>query len=277
MSVLTITAVDNATDEITIVGHGQVTGDGPAAIRNTLGGDLPTGLALVTDYWIIRVDDDTIKLASSSANALANTPINLTTDGDAGLVLEIGLPYRRAVTHVANVSQIKASTMDAIQDSLKALHALLTGQEQSIWTGDTIGAHKKVIFPRPNIVTAWAAAGDISATPLPYIESSAPTATADICLSDYMNQGQTLNAVRIWAMGDDAVDLTATVYHHDSDAGTSTPAGTITENNLSSASMEFIDVPGVSVKLDSELDRIWLRLVASTANAKVFIVILGFA
>jgi len=71
---------DNTADVILHTAHGLLTGDGPGRTSNS-GGGLPGGLAVATDYYFIRVDADTGKLATSRANALANVAINLTTDG----------------------------------------------------------------------------------------------------------------------------------------------------------------------------------------------------
>jgi len=71
-----------AADTITIVGHYFATGQGPFRLTN--GGTLPTPLDTVTDYYIIKVDADTIKLATSYANAVAGTAVNLTVVGTIG-------------------------------------------------------------------------------------------------------------------------------------------------------------------------------------------------
>lgn len=42
---------------------------------------LPAGLALATDYYVIKVTDSTFKLATSYANAVAGTAINITDAG----------------------------------------------------------------------------------------------------------------------------------------------------------------------------------------------------
>lgn len=68
------------TDELTAAAHGLTTGDGPVRGTNS-GGALPAGLALATDYWAIRVDDNTFKLATSLPNAIAGTAIDITTAG----------------------------------------------------------------------------------------------------------------------------------------------------------------------------------------------------
>ncbi len=76
---ITFTA-DNTTDQLTAAVHGMVTGDGPLQLTNS-GGALPTGLATATDYWVIRIDVNTIQLATSRANAKALTVLTFTTDG----------------------------------------------------------------------------------------------------------------------------------------------------------------------------------------------------
>lgn len=73
------TDVVTGTDRITITAHGRVTGD--RVLVSTNGGTLPTGLAANTEYWIIKIDDNTVKFATSLANALAGTAIDLTAAG----------------------------------------------------------------------------------------------------------------------------------------------------------------------------------------------------
>lgn len=68
-----------ATDLVTIVAHGLSTGDGPFQATTTT--TLPAGLTALTNYWIIGVDADTFKLASSHADALAGTPVDITDAG----------------------------------------------------------------------------------------------------------------------------------------------------------------------------------------------------
>lgn len=73
-------AVTAAADTIGIAGHGFITGD-RVQVANS-GGALPTGLSAATDYWVIKVSDDAIKLATSLANAIAGTAVDIT--GAAG-------------------------------------------------------------------------------------------------------------------------------------------------------------------------------------------------
>lgn len=50
-------------------------------VRLTTTTTLPAGLALATDYYVIKVTDSTFKLATSYANAIAGTAINITDAG----------------------------------------------------------------------------------------------------------------------------------------------------------------------------------------------------
>jgi hypothetical protein len=71
--------VDFANNELDLTSHAYKTGDGPFTL--TTAGTLPTGLELLTHYWIIYVNSGSIKLATSRANALAGTAV---TFSDAG-------------------------------------------------------------------------------------------------------------------------------------------------------------------------------------------------
>jgi hypothetical protein len=66
------------TNTIAITGHGYTTAQ---PVRMESAGTLPTGLAAATTYYAIRVDANTIKLATSAANASGGTAISLTGAG----------------------------------------------------------------------------------------------------------------------------------------------------------------------------------------------------
>lgn len=74
--------VTAGSDTIAETGHGMLTGHGPVTLTTT--GVLPDGLALATPYWIIRVDDDSFKLATSRALALAGTAVDITAAAGGG-------------------------------------------------------------------------------------------------------------------------------------------------------------------------------------------------
>lgn len=70
---------DNTTDTFTATSHGFSTGLKGQASNS--GGALPTGLSGATDYFVIVLTDDTFKLATSLANALAGTALTISDDG----------------------------------------------------------------------------------------------------------------------------------------------------------------------------------------------------
>jgi hypothetical protein len=69
-----------ASNICTAVAHGLVTGDGPFQIT-TSAADQPDGLLLATNYWIIRLDDDTFSFATTLALALAGTAVDIIDAG----------------------------------------------------------------------------------------------------------------------------------------------------------------------------------------------------
>lgn len=76
---LTFTA-DSSTDGATSSAHGMTNGDGPYQTSNS-GGALPGNLTPGTNYWVNVVDANTYRFSTSRANALANTYIDLSSNG----------------------------------------------------------------------------------------------------------------------------------------------------------------------------------------------------
>jgi hypothetical protein len=74
----TFTVLSQANDTLTMTAHGQVTG---SLGQCTTTGGLPTGLSTSTNYYVIVVDANTIKLATSLANAVAGTAVDITGAG----------------------------------------------------------------------------------------------------------------------------------------------------------------------------------------------------
>lgn len=78
-----VESVSAAANTLTLTGHAYLTGDGP--LRGLTTGTLPAGWALATDVFAIKVDANTIKLASSLANAVATVPVPIDlTDAGTG-------------------------------------------------------------------------------------------------------------------------------------------------------------------------------------------------
>jgi len=82
---LTIDATSNtvviaASDSIVYADHGLVTGD-PVTYSSDDANNVIVGLTDSTLYYAIRVDEDTIKLASNTSNAIAGTAVDITDVG----------------------------------------------------------------------------------------------------------------------------------------------------------------------------------------------------
>jgi hypothetical protein len=88
-----IFTADSTTDKLAITAHGLLTGDGAAGVISA-GGTLAGGLAEDVNYWIIRDDADHVRLATSNANAMAGTAIDITSNGGGSQLLMINLPFR---------------------------------------------------------------------------------------------------------------------------------------------------------------------------------------
>jgi hypothetical protein len=66
-------------------------------VRFTSSGTLPAGLSLNTDYWLIRTGATTATVASSLANAIAGTPVDITDTGSGTHTLTIQMRYADGV------------------------------------------------------------------------------------------------------------------------------------------------------------------------------------
>lgn len=73
--------VNTGTDEITMTAHPFSTGD---LVQLTTTGVLPGGLSLNTNYWVIRIDANTIQLAASLADSFAGTFVDITSAAGGG-------------------------------------------------------------------------------------------------------------------------------------------------------------------------------------------------
>lgn len=87
----TFTATSGTPGSLTATAHGLQTGDGPVRVSNS-GGGLPGGLAAGTDYWVIVVDANTLRLAVDRTNTLraAPLPVTITSNGTGTQTLSPG-------------------------------------------------------------------------------------------------------------------------------------------------------------------------------------------
>jgi len=86
--------VNVPTDNINIVAHGFTTG---LKVQASSTGTLPSGLVVLTDYFVIVIDADNVKLASSLANAQSGTPLLINSQGTG--------------THTLTPSPLKSGTV----------------------------------------------------------------------------------------------------------------------------------------------------------------------
>jgi hypothetical protein len=107
---------DASTDIITHSNYNLLTG---TRVRCTTTTTLPAGLSLATDYYLIRVTDLTAKLATSYANAIAGTAIDITGAGTGTHTLNWLLPrYTNGAGVQAIMWNTNATAMGAATPNL---------------------------------------------------------------------------------------------------------------------------------------------------------------
>ena len=135
--------VTPAADTITITSHGFFTGL-KAALSGT---NLPGGLS-ATNYWIIVVDVNTIKLATSLANASAGTAVDITSQGttsDAALT----------PASLSQVVKLQQSNDGVTYFDVSGDTVTITGAGNTLWTvtAPPTAYHKVVCTPTSGALT----------------------------------------------------------------------------------------------------------------------------
>lgn len=116
--------VNAGSDLFTLAAHGLLTGDGPVQFSNS-GGALPAGLTSLTDYWIWKFTANQFKVATSYANAIANTIVDVTDAGTGTHTISDTANTVRRATLIYNDATFTAS---AATDKITiAAHGLSTG------------------------------------------------------------------------------------------------------------------------------------------------------
>lgn len=110
---LTITSV--AGNVITIANHGLVTGQ---LCRYSSSGSVITGLAVDTNYWVINLTANTFSLASSLANAIALTPITLSSAGSGTQLIRLVENDVICANFVQALNLVVGKNYTAVQNSL---------------------------------------------------------------------------------------------------------------------------------------------------------------
>jgi hypothetical protein len=119
--------VNTGTDVITKTAHGMTTGAGPFRLANA-GGALPTGvgIAVDTNVWIIAPTADTYKLATSRANAVALTAIDITAAAGGGTHT-----LQRAQNDVI-IAQLVQGLGDIVDANFTAVQTVGAGQTDTL-------------------------------------------------------------------------------------------------------------------------------------------------
>lgn len=143
---LVVSAVDTALDTVTGASHSRHTGDGPAQVTTT--GTLLGGLAVSMNYWLIVVDANTLKFATSAVNAHAGTAIDLTSTGSGtNTIVDIPGTTQRAITDNTAVWDFAAARAGA-----RSGIALQRGfRNVSFTNGRIIGAQNSLIDFEPTV------------------------------------------------------------------------------------------------------------------------------
>ncbi len=110
-----------SSDIVTIAGHGLLTGDGPLRLTTDMA-DLPLNLLTATDYWVIKIDANTLYLATSVANALADTRVDIGDAGTGTHTISDTAETRRVAAHGLSTGDgpFQVSTASALPTGLVA-------------------------------------------------------------------------------------------------------------------------------------------------------------
>lgn len=130
-------AVTVATSRITIPSHGFVTGI--ACTLTTDGADLPAPLAVLTTYYVIKIDASTIKLATSLNNANAGTAITLSDAGTAASTLNVVIT---AATVALSIEQsLDSSTWFSMSDAV----AITSSANSLLYRADSASKYVRLV------------------------------------------------------------------------------------------------------------------------------------
>lgn len=72
-----LTVSGRSGNSLTITAHGLLSGTGPLQFTN-VGGALPGGLAVATNYWPVVIDANTVQFATTFQNAMVASPVVVT-------------------------------------------------------------------------------------------------------------------------------------------------------------------------------------------------------
>lgn len=121
-------------------------------VRLTTSGTLPAGLATATDYYLIRMDDSTFELASSYANAIAGTQINITDAGTGTHTVNWLLPRYtngagvKAIFFNANATALGAATPNLSLGYTNSLQAASRATPTVLPIGKSAASNSHILY-----------------------------------------------------------------------------------------------------------------------------------
>lgn len=238
-----------ATDVCTSSGHGLTLAQKLRLVATAnLSQTLPGGTTEGTDYFAIPIDANTYKIATSSANAIAGTAVNITADS-AGFFAVFGLPYVRPITYAA-LSQLRSQDLNAIFDAITALW--------NVQQTDTILGVDFVSTTGTN-VTYDVNSGRAQTTGATTLIARLPLRTSD-----------RLKSIRIFITGDGAVDVTSIEVWEQSNTSRNL-IGSSSSSNVSSTTVA-IDVTDTQLIASSGSagDAIYVLLIVNATGLNLY-------
>ena len=121
-------------------------------VRLTTTTTLPAGLATATDYYVIRVSDTTFKLATSYANAVAGTAINITDAGTGTHTVTWLLPRYtngagvQAIFFNSNSTALGAATPNLSLGYTNSAQATSRATPTTLPVGKTAASNSHIIY-----------------------------------------------------------------------------------------------------------------------------------
>ncbi len=106
--------VNTTTNVVTVVAHGLETGYGPVQLSTA--GTPPTGLPEETNFWIISTGTNTLKFATSKANAEAGTEIDITAAGTGTFLISNSVAVYNNGTQVAPTDYVVTMPNEIVFD-----------------------------------------------------------------------------------------------------------------------------------------------------------------
>jgi len=131
------TGINATTNEITITGHGLI--DGDIVVYEEVNGTTSTGLGDHVTYYVKKISNNVIKVATSAAN-LANTIyVDIEAAGTGDRVLHQKTPYTFAYTDINTVDDTITLTAHGMQDGMRVLYERVSGNP-------TVGVKEKTCY-----------------------------------------------------------------------------------------------------------------------------------